>query len=172
MTGPQRSSWVRPSDFSSTCMSALRFMAFADRPWSLNKGALEISRFSRMVFSQRARVLRLRRIGQLLAYIAVAYCLPPTRKKVGILIFPLFEAPLPGPPMPPSLRVTPRDVNRKTRGPHGFTISFPAGPCTPTTRRFIPALSGLPAIRPELNHMPLAPFVFKRIPTVERCGEQ
>src|SRR5215472_6416337 len=38
------------SDFSSTCMSAVRFMAFADRPWSWDQGVLEISRFSCMLF--------------------------------------------------------------------------------------------------------------------------
>src|ERR1700723_266900 len=38
-------------DFSGTCTSALWFMAFADRPWSLDKGVLEISRFSCMLFS-------------------------------------------------------------------------------------------------------------------------
>ena len=34
------------SDFSSACMSAVRLMAFADRPWSPDQGVLEISRFS------------------------------------------------------------------------------------------------------------------------------
>ena len=38
------------SDFSSTCMSAVRFVAFADRPWSSHQGVLEISRFSCMLF--------------------------------------------------------------------------------------------------------------------------
>src|SRR5439155_22965708 len=36
------------SDFSSTCMSAVRLGAFADRPRSSDQGALEISRFSCM----------------------------------------------------------------------------------------------------------------------------
>jgi len=60
------------SDFSSTCMSALWFMAFADRPSSTSKGVLEISRFSCMLFSWRARALRLRRTGQPLANNAAA----------------------------------------------------------------------------------------------------
>ena len=60
------------SDFSNTCMSALRLAAFADRPWSLDQGVLEISRFSCMLFYQRARVLRLRRTGQPLACNAAA----------------------------------------------------------------------------------------------------
>ena len=38
------------SDFSSTCMSAVRHEAFADRPSSVDEGALEISRFSCMLF--------------------------------------------------------------------------------------------------------------------------
>src|SRR5215469_11973991 len=38
------------SDFSSTCMSAVRLLAFADRPCSSDQGALEISRFSCMLF--------------------------------------------------------------------------------------------------------------------------
>ena len=53
----------------------------------------EISRFSCMLFYQRARVLldyagpdSHSRVTQL------PYCLPPTRKRVGILIFRLFEA--------------------------------------------------------------------------------
>jgi hypothetical protein len=34
------------SDFSSTCMSAVRPEAFTDRPSSVDEGVLEISRFS------------------------------------------------------------------------------------------------------------------------------
>ncbi len=58
------------SDFSSTCMSVLWLGAFTDRPSQSAEGMLEISRFSCMLFSQRARVLRLRRTGQPLAYSA------------------------------------------------------------------------------------------------------
>src|SRR5260370_18149679 len=77
------------------------------------------------------------------------YCIPPTRKRVGILIFRLFEAQSPGPPMPLStLQMTPRDVTRKTRGQDGFATSFPVGTCTPTTCRFSPALSEEPVLRP------------------------
>ncbi len=60
------------SDFSNTYMSALRLAAFADRPSSVGEGVLEISRFSCMLFYQRARVLRLRRTGQPLACNAAA----------------------------------------------------------------------------------------------------
>jgi len=38
------------SDFSSTCMSAVRHRAFAGRPSPSGEGALEISRFSCMLF--------------------------------------------------------------------------------------------------------------------------
>src|SRR6516225_5511237 len=55
-------------------------------------------------------------------------CLPPTRNEVGILIYGLFAAQLPRPPMPLStLQETPRDVPSKTRGQDGFATSFPVG---------------------------------------------
>src|ERR1035441_4572590 len=80
------------SDFSNTCASALWFMAFAGRPWLSHQGVLEISRFSCMLFSQRARVLRLRRTGQPLACNAAAVLPSCSRHAVGILINPLYEA--------------------------------------------------------------------------------
>src|SRR5262245_3825340 len=49
------------SDFSCACMSAVRFMAFADRSCSFEQDVQEISRLSCMFVSQRARVLRLRK---------------------------------------------------------------------------------------------------------------
>src|SRR5580700_7747507 len=75
------------------------------------------------------------------------YCLPPTRNEVGILIFGLFVAQLPRPPVPLStLQETPRGVPSKTRGQDGFATSFPAGLLRPLQHdcRFIPAFSGLP----------------------------
>src|SRR6266566_7462361 len=55
-------------------------------------------------------------------------CLPPTRNGVGILIFGLFAAQSPRPPMPLStLQETPRDVPCKTQGQDGFATSFPVG---------------------------------------------
>src|ERR1700730_18483501 len=55
-------------------------------------------------------------------------CLPPTRNGVGILIYGLFAAQSPRPPMPLStLQETPRDVPCKTRGQDGFATSFPVG---------------------------------------------
>ena len=58
----------------------------------------------------------------------VPCCLPPTRNGVGILIFGLFAAQWPRPPMPLStLQETPHDVPCKTRGQDGFATSFPVG---------------------------------------------
>src|SRR5216683_2209494 len=54
------------------------------------------------------------------------YCLPPTRSGVGILIYGLFAAQLPRPPMPLStLQETPHDVPCKTQDQDGFATSFP-----------------------------------------------
>src|ERR1035441_10845514 len=56
------------------------------------------------------------------------YCLPPTRNRVGILIYGLFAAQSPRPPVPLStLQETPRDDPGKTRGQDGFATSFPVG---------------------------------------------
>ena len=80
------------------------------------------------VVSQRARVLRLRRIDSPLAFSVAAVLLPPTRNEVGVLIYGLFAAQSPRPPMPLStLQETPRDVPSKTRGQDGFATSFPVG---------------------------------------------
>src|SRR5262249_45084188 len=55
-------------------------------------------------------------------------CLPPTRNEVGILIYGLFAAQSPRPPMPLStLQASPRDDACKTRGQDGFATSFPVG---------------------------------------------
>src|ERR1700680_3786296 len=55
-------------------------------------------------------------------------CLPPTRNEVGILIYGLFAAQSPRPPMPLSmLQETSHDVPCKTRGQDGFATSFPVG---------------------------------------------
>src|SRR6202521_2898438 len=88
------------SDFSCTFMSAVRFMAFADRSWSVDQGVLEISRFSCMLFlsvrgfSDYAGPTVHSRLARL------PCCLPPTRNEVGILIYGLFAAQSPRPPMP------------------------------------------------------------------------
>src|SRR6516162_6595725 len=75
------------------------------------------------------------------------YCLPPTRNEVGILIYGLFAAQSPRPPMPLStLQASPRDDACKTRGQDGIRYFLSCRAlASPTTCRFIPALSGLPA---------------------------
>src|SRR6266699_6499640 len=99
------------SDFSSTCMSAVRLGAFADRPWSSDQGVLEISRFSCMLFlsvrgfSDYAGPTVHSRLARL------PCCLPPTRNEVGILIYGLFAAQWHRSPMPLStLQESPHDV--------------------------------------------------------------
>src|SRR5712671_5381642 len=55
-------------------------------------------------------------------------CLPPTRNEVGILIYGLFAAQSPRPPMLlPMFQEIRRDVPSKTRGQDGFATSFPVG---------------------------------------------
>src|SRR5260370_15202099 len=116
------------SDFSCTFMSAMRFMAFADRSWSVDQDVQEISRFSCMLFlsvrgfSDYAGPT----VHSRLAWLPC--CLPLTRNEVGILIYGLFAAQSPRPPMPLStLQGTPHDVPCKTRGQDGFATSFPVG---------------------------------------------
>src|SRR5215472_6577645 len=116
------------SDFSSACVSVVRLCAFTDRPSSITEGALEISRFSCMLFPSVRGLCRLRRTGQPLASNAAAVL--PSSYSSGSrhpdLAF--FEAQSPRPPMPRStLRNTPRDVPRKTRGQDGVAFSFPVG---------------------------------------------
>src|SRR5882724_3862420 len=80
------------SDFSGTYMSAVRLVAFADRPCSSDQGVLEISRFSCMLFlsvrgfSDYAGPT----VHSRLAWLPC--CLPPTRNEVGVLIYGLFAA--------------------------------------------------------------------------------
>src|SRR5258707_4196403 len=76
-------------------------------------------------------------------------CLPPTRNEVGILIYGLFAAQSPRPPMPLStLQAAPRGVACKTRGQDGFATPFPVGLLhPPTTCRLIPAHSALTVTR-------------------------
>ena len=116
------------SDFSGTCMSALRLVAFADRPWLSDQGVLEISRFSCMLFLSVRGFLDYAgpTVHSRLAWLPC--CLPPTRNEVGILIYGLFAAQSPRPPMPLStLQEISRDVSSKTRGQDGFATSFPVG---------------------------------------------
>src|SRR5580658_8624757 len=76
-------------------------------------------------------------------------CLPPTRNEVGILIYGLFAAQWPRPPMP--LVYASSDTSRcplqdSRSGWIRYFLSCRAL-ASPTTCRFIPALSGQPVIR-------------------------
>src|SRR6266478_6808570 len=78
-------------------------------------------------------------------------CLPLTRNEVGILIYGLFAAQSPRPPMPLStLQKTPRDVPQQDSrsGWIRYFLSCRAL-ASPTTCRFIPALSDVPVIQEE-----------------------
>src|ERR1700704_4367790 len=80
------------------------------------------------------------------------FCLPPTRNGVGILIYGLFAAQSPRPPMPLStLQETPRDVSSKTRGQDGFATSFPVGLLHPLQHA---GLSRRSPSRPSSNRNP------------------
>jgi hypothetical protein len=100
-------------------------VAFADRPWPPDQGVLEIPVLVHVV-SQRARVLRLRRTGQPLAYIAAAV-LPSSYSECSRHPdLRAFRSSIARPPMPLStLQETPRDVPCKTRGQDGFATSIP-----------------------------------------------
>src|SRR5450631_2544518 len=116
------------SDFSSACVSVVWLCAFTDRPSSITEGALEISRFSCMLFPQRARVLRLRRTGQPLAPNAAAVLPSSYSSGVGILIWRFSKLNHPAHRcLRPTLRNSPRDGFRKTRGQDGVAVSFPVG---------------------------------------------
>ena len=80
------------SDFSRTFVSAVRFMAFADRPCSADQGVREISRFScRLFLSVRGFSDYAGSNNPLAVYVVVV--LPSsTRNGVGILFHRLFEA--------------------------------------------------------------------------------
>src|SRR5216683_1606677 len=78
-------------------------------------------------------------------------CLPPTLNEVGILIYGLFAAQSPRPPM--SSVYASRDTSRcpqqdSRSGWIRYFLSCRAL-ASPTTCRFIPALSGLPVIGPQ-----------------------
>src|SRR5271157_840974 len=88
------------SDFSGACVSVVRLCAFTDRPSSITQGALEISRFSCMLFLSVRGVLDYAGPDSHSRLTRLPCCLPPSRKGVGILIHRLFEAQSPGPPVP------------------------------------------------------------------------
>src|SRR5438477_2228700 len=103
-----------------------------------------------MLFLSVRGVLRLCRTDKSLA-IDVVVVLPSSLPERSRHPVPngLFEAQSPGPPIPLStLQARPRDLACKTRGQDGFAALLSCRALSsPTTCRFIPALSGLPVIR-------------------------
>src|SRR5215813_14791197 len=78
--------------------------------------------------------------------ISVGVVLPSSiGTRVGVLFLRIFEAQLPGPPIPLStLQATPRDTACKTQGQDGFaTLLSCRALSSPTTCRFIPAHSDI-----------------------------
>ncbi len=65
------------SDFSCTFMSAVRFMAFAERSWSVDQDAQDISRFSCMLFLSVRGFLDYAGPSNPLALTWLLCCLPP-----------------------------------------------------------------------------------------------
>ena len=79
------------SDFSCTFMSAVRFMAFADRSWSIDQDVQEISRFSCMLFLSVRGFLDYAGPSNPLAVIVVAVLPSSTRNGVGVLFHRLSK---------------------------------------------------------------------------------
>src|SRR5271165_5441578 len=75
------------SDFSGACVSVVRLCAFTDRPSSITEGALEISRFSCMLFLSVRGFLDYAGPDSHSCLTRLPCCLPPTRQGVGILIW-------------------------------------------------------------------------------------
>jgi hypothetical protein len=141
---------------------------------------LEISRFSCMLFlsvrgfSDYAGSTVHSRLAWLPS------CLPPTRNEVGILIYGLFAAQSPRPPMPLvyASRNTSRCPPQDSRS--GWTRYFLScrALASPTTCRFSPAHSVLPVVRPLPSAPHFAarapmkiPFTMKTISLRDPCGE-
>ena len=117
------------SDFSGTYMPALWLWAFADRSRPLSsRDALEISRFSCMLFLSVPGFLDYAGPSGHSRSLATGCVAFPVGNRVQRPNSAFFEAQSPRPPIPLStLRLTPRDVYRKTRGQDGFALSFLVG---------------------------------------------
>ena len=73
-------------------MSAVRFMAFADRSWSVDQDVPEISRFSCMLFLSVRGFSDYAGPNNPLATSVVAVLPSSSRNAVGVLSYRLFEA--------------------------------------------------------------------------------
>src|SRR5216684_9300271 len=137
------------SDFSGTCVSAVWFMAFADRPCSSDQGVLEISRFSCMLFLSVRGFSDYAGPKQPLAICAAAV-LPSSysewSRPPDLRAFRSSIAPPTGASVYASRNTSrcPRQDSRS--GWIRYFLSCRAL-ASPTTCRFIPALSGLPVNR-------------------------
>src|SRR5215472_18933241 len=80
------------SDFSCTSMSAVRFMAFADRSCSFEQDVQEISRFSCMLFLSVRGFSDYAGPDNPLALSVVVVLPSSLRNGVGVLFHRLFEA--------------------------------------------------------------------------------
>ena len=117
------------SDSSGTCLSAVRLIAFSDRSRSwLDREVPEVSRFSCMLFLSVRGFLDYAEPTGHSRINATSHIAFSVGDGIGDSEEILFEAQLPGPPMPLStLRLQPRGGNRKTQGQDGFAFSFPVG---------------------------------------------
>src|SRR5262245_40093051 len=114
------------SDSSEACMPALRLWTFSGRSRSrFERGAPEVSRFSCMLFLSVRGFLDYAGPAGHSRFTRPTVLPSPLRQEVGVLIQRFFEAQSPRPPIPLStLRLTPRDATRKTRGQDGFAAPF------------------------------------------------
>ena len=110
------------SDFSTTCMSGVRLLAFPDR--SARADAMEISRFSCMLFLGVHGVFDYAgpaASSRLAPLTSIAF--PQSEKGRHPVVS--FRSSIPSPPMPLStLRLPPRGDRRKTRGQDGVASPF------------------------------------------------
>ena len=117
------------SDFSNACMSVVRLYAFPNRPSQTAEGTLEISRFSCMLSpsacagsndyagpdsNSRYRNCRI-------AFLHLGRESASCSTGFSKLNHPAHKC------LRPTLRNSPRDGFRKTRGQDGVAVSFPVG---------------------------------------------
>src|SRR5271157_2650589 len=98
MNQPPRRSATGITGWRKATASDLRTPAESSRLH--DQGALEISRFSCMLFLSVRGFLDYAGPDSHSRLTRLPCCLPPSRKGVGILIHRLFEAQSPGPPVP------------------------------------------------------------------------
>src|SRR5271157_1243976 len=126
MNQPPRRSATGITGWRKATASDLRTPAESSRLH--DQGALEISRFSCMLFLSVRGFLDYAGPDSHSRLTRLPCCLPPTRQGVGILIWRFSKLNHPAHRcLRPTLRNTSRDGFRKTRGQDGVAVSFPAG---------------------------------------------